>query len=151
MNPANKPQLVLILLFLSNKSLPLEVGYDFTPIVDDDGPAVCQREVSLLDCQGVPVQPDVDIYSCSIKARVNIFTCNKAESWLSSARLLEEAQGTEQNPANRNKPATAFSWIIGSKDQHICHLLIAALGTARGCLGHNLKHSVSGCPVEVYP
>lgn len=30
----------MILLFLSNKSLPLEVGYDFTPIVDDHGSVV---------------------------------------------------------------------------------------------------------------
>lgn len=88
MNPSNQPHLVLILLFLSNESLPLEVGYDFTPIVDDDRPAVCQGEVSLLDCQGVPVQPDVDVYSCSIKACVNIFTCNKAKQSPGSAQLV---------------------------------------------------------------
>lgn len=88
---------MLILLFLSNESLPLEVGYDFTPIVDDDRPAVCQREVSLLDCQGVPVQPDVDIYSCSIKACVNIFTCNKAKQSPGSAQLVCWKKHKEQS------------------------------------------------------
>lgn len=40
MNLSNKPQLLLILLFLSDKRLPLEACYDFTPIVDDHRPMV---------------------------------------------------------------------------------------------------------------
>lgn len=102
MNLSHQPQLLLILLFLSNKSLPLEVGYDLTPVVDDYRSVVCQREVSLCNHQRVPVQPDVDIHRCSIQARDNIFTWNKAEESLRSAHLLLEAQGTEQSTANND-------------------------------------------------
>lgn len=102
MNLSHQPQLLLILLFLSNKSLPLEVGYDLTPVVDDYRSVVCQREVSLCNHQGVPVQPDVDIHRRSIQARENIFTWNKAKESLRSAHLLVEAQGTEQSTANNN-------------------------------------------------
>lgn len=37
MNLSNKPQLLPLLLFLVNKTLPLEVGRDGTLIVDDQG------------------------------------------------------------------------------------------------------------------
>lgn len=40
MNLSNKPQLLPLLLFLINKTLPLEVGRDGTLIVDDQGSLV---------------------------------------------------------------------------------------------------------------
>lgn len=103
MHLSNPPPLLLILFFLIRISPPLEVGCGVTPVFDDRGCVAQHGDVSLLKLHGVCAQPNVEMYSVSVKLCLDSFTWNKAKRSLCSAQALMEAQGTEQTTGDRRK------------------------------------------------